>query len=81
MCTYILVDSSQNLLSVLKHRSMEKSVERCELSIVEGLDADPGSDEEVDGLESKLVIRFLCKHGASTSSRFGHVRMTKPQAL
>ena len=79
--TDILPDSLQNLLSVLKHRSTEKSVERCELSIVEGLDTDPASDEEVDSLESKLVIKFLCKHGAPASSRFGYPRIMGSQAL
>lgn len=79
--TDILPDLLQNLLSVLKHRSTEKSVERCELSIVEGLDTDPASDEEVDSLESKLVIKFLCKHGAPTPSRFGYPRIMGSQAL
>lgn len=55
------------MLSVLKHRTVEKSVERCEISIIEGADADEVSDEETDSLESKLVIRFLCKHGTSSS--------------
>lgn len=46
---------------------MERSVERCELSIVEGTDGAEGSDEEVDSLESKLVVKLLCKHGSSSS--------------
>ena len=46
---------------------MEKSVERCELSIVEGTQqqANERSDEDQDGLESKLIIRLHCKHGDS----------------
>ena len=81
ICTDILPDLLQSLLSVLKHRSTEKSVERCELSIVEGLDTDPASDEEVDSLESKLIIKFLCKHGAPTSPRSGYPGMMRSQAL
>ncbi|KAF5351682.1 hypothetical protein D9756_007695 [Leucocoprinus leucothites] len=60
---------AKNLLSVLKHRTVEKAVERCELSIVEGSDSDAESDEETDSLESKLVIRFLCKHGVVKTHR------------
>lgn len=52
----------------MKHRTVEKSVERCELSIVEGTDGDESSDEEVDSLESKLIIKLLCKHGKQVSS-------------
>lgn len=44
---------------------MEKSVERCVLSIIEGENGDAESDEEVDSLESKLVVKLLCKHGRS----------------
>lgn len=55
---------SQSLLSILKHRTVEKSVERCELSIVEGNDQE--GDRE-DGLESKLILRLHCKHGDSNS--------------
>ncbi|KAI0031448.1 Rad9/Ddc1, partial [Vararia minispora EC-137] len=48
------------LLSVLKHKSLDRTVERCELSLIEG-SADAEDDE--DGLESKLIIRICCKHG------------------
>ncbi|KAJ3554908.1 hypothetical protein NP233_g12328 [Leucocoprinus birnbaumii] len=60
---------TKNLITVLKHKTVEKAVERCELSIVEGSDVDPTSDEEVDSLESKLIIRFLCKHGVVKTHR------------
>ncbi|KXN90855.1 Cell cycle checkpoint control protein RAD9A [Leucoagaricus sp. SymC.cos] len=60
---------AKNLLSILKHRTVEKSVERCELSIVEGAEADEESDGEFDSLESKLVVRFLCKHGVVKTHR------------
>jgi len=50
----------KSLLSILKHKTVEKSVERCELSIMEGNDQD-GEDE--DNLESRMVVRLHCKHG------------------
>lgn len=43
-------------------------MDRCELSIVEGVlpsqgaDQDEG-DEDRDSLESKLIVRLYCKHG------------------
>jgi len=56
---------SQALLSILKHRTVEKTVDKCEFSIVEG--DPPGQteddDEEHDSLESKLIVRLHCKHG------------------
>jgi cell cycle checkpoint control protein RAD9A len=51
----------QWLLAILKRGASDKTVERCELSIV-----DPevgGTEEEEDSLESKLIIRTYCKHG------------------
>lgn len=56
----------QSLLAVLKHRTVEKTVEKCELSIVDG-DVNHGdsSDEERDTLESQLIVRLHCKHGKS----------------
>lgn len=50
---------AQSLLSILRHRAVEKTVEKCEMSIVEG----GGSDVEEDGLESRLVVVLHCKHG------------------
>ncbi|KAF9447953.1 hypothetical protein P691DRAFT_760339 [Macrolepiota fuliginosa MF-IS2] len=60
---------AKNLLSILKHRTVERSVERCELSIVEGTGGDEGSDEEIDSLESKLIVKLLCKHGVVKTHR------------
>jgi cell cycle checkpoint control protein RAD9A len=46
---------------------VDKTVDRCELSIVEG--ASPSDDEreedseERDSLESRLIVRLHCKHG------------------
>jgi cell cycle checkpoint control protein RAD9A len=42
---------------------VEKSAERCELSIVEGSLDEGNDDEEHDSLESKLIIKLYCKHG------------------
>lgn len=54
----------QSLLSILKHRTVEKTVDRCELSIVEGAsDQNEEPDEERDAFESKLIVRLHCKHG------------------
>lgn len=49
----------------MKHRTVEKAVERCELSIVEGVqpENDQSTDEDRDSLESKLIVRMHCKHG------------------
>lgn len=57
----------QSLLSILKHRTVEKTVDRCEMSVVEGRDAteEETSEENRDDLETRLIIRLHCKHGAS----------------
>ncbi|KAF7298228.1 hypothetical protein HMN09_01044800 [Mycena chlorophos] len=55
---------TKSLLSILRHRTIEKSVERCELSIVEGTaGSEARLDESQDGLESRLIVRLHCKHG------------------
>jgi cell cycle checkpoint control protein RAD9A len=56
----------------LKHRTIEKTVDRCELSIVEGVLRNHGADEDEDeedrdSLESRLIVRLYCKHGNSGS--------------
>ena len=61
-------------MTILKHRTVEKSVDRCELSIVDGSpdEANPDDDEDDeanrdrDTLESKLIVRLYCKHGDYT---------------
>ncbi|KAF7782179.1 hypothetical protein Agabi119p4_1555 [Agaricus bisporus var. burnettii] len=60
---------AKNLLSILRHRTVEKSVERCILSIVEGENGNAESDEEIDSLESKLIVKLLCKHGVVKTHR------------
>ncbi|EPQ56505.1 hypothetical protein GLOTRDRAFT_115739 [Gloeophyllum trabeum ATCC 11539] len=56
---------TKSLLSILKHRTVEKSVTRCELSVVEGVmsERDEVDSAESDTLESKLIVRLHCKHG------------------
>ena len=56
-----LITDNQSLLAVLKRAAGDKSVEKCELSIVDPESGD--MDEEEDSLESKLVVRMHCKHG------------------
>ena len=55
----------QSLLSILKHRTVEKLASRCDLSIIEGTPDDRAEEEqeEEDSLESRLVIKLHCKHG------------------
>ncbi|EGO00084.1 hypothetical protein SERLA73DRAFT_180503, partial [Serpula lacrymans var. lacrymans S7.3] len=60
------------LLSILKHRTIDKAVERCELSIVEGAAPDEeqgGIEDDHDTLESKLIVRLHCKHGVVKTHR------------
>ncbi|KAK7057232.1 Rad9-domain-containing protein [Favolaschia claudopus] len=61
---------TKSLLSILRHRTVEKSVERCELSILDGAPQDNDrSDDDRDGLESRLVVRLHCKHGVVKTHR------------
>lgn len=63
----------QTLLSILRHKTVEKSLERCEMSIVEGVEGGAaGEEEQVEdqSAESKLVIRLHCKYGTFGSDNF-----------
>ncbi|KAG5647049.1 hypothetical protein DXG03_001419 [Asterophora parasitica] len=62
---------TKSLLSILKHRTVEKTVERCEMSIVEGHEAndDETQEENHDNLETRLIIRMHCKHGVVKTHR------------
>ncbi|KAL1744775.1 Rad9/Ddc1, partial [Schizophyllum fasciatum] len=53
--------TARSMLSILKHRTVEKTVERCEFSIVDG-DQQEDAGEDHDALESKLIIKLHCKH-------------------
>ncbi|KAF9649182.1 hypothetical protein BDM02DRAFT_3260512 [Thelephora ganbajun] len=58
---------TKSLLAVLKRGAGDKTVEKCELSIV---DPEAGeTEEEEDSLESKFVVRMHCKHGVVKTHR------------
>ncbi|KAI6149983.1 Rad9-domain-containing protein [Pisolithus thermaeus] len=61
----------KTFLSILKHKTIEKTVERCELSIVEGPTQDDQAEpsEDQDSLESRLIVRFYCKLGIIKTHR------------
>ncbi|KAG9316562.1 Rad9-domain-containing protein [Chiua virens] len=58
----------KTLLSIFKHRTLEKTVERCELVITDGLSSDQSQEDE-DTLESRLIVRLHCKHGIVKTHR------------
>ncbi|KII92728.1 hypothetical protein PLICRDRAFT_51091 [Plicaturopsis crispa FD-325 SS-3] len=61
---------AKSLLSILRHRAVDKSVDKCEMSIVEGSSVrEKDGDEDSDGLESKLIVRMHCKHGVVKTHR------------
>ncbi|KAL0577028.1 hypothetical protein V5O48_004962 [Marasmius crinis-equi] len=66
------------LLSILKHHFGDSSVERCEISIVEGDGNETFDAEDEDSLESRLIVRLHCKHGVVKTHKL--VLMT-PQSL
>jgi cell cycle checkpoint control protein RAD9A len=51
----------QPLLAILKHKALEKTLERLDLIVVDGVFNHEG--EDFDGLEGKLIVRLHCKHG------------------
>ncbi|KAI0078686.1 hypothetical protein K474DRAFT_1641090 [Panus rudis PR-1116 ss-1] len=62
--------STKSLLAVLKPKTVEKTVTRCEMSIVHGAaHAEDENDDEHDSLESKLIVRLHCKHGVVKTHR------------
>ncbi|CAE6442119.1 unnamed protein product [Rhizoctonia solani] len=57
---------AKTLLSILRHKTVEKSLEKCEMSIVEGVEGGVAEGEEQaedQSAESKLVLRLHCKYG------------------
>ncbi|KAI6046230.1 Rad9-domain-containing protein [Pisolithus marmoratus] len=62
---------TKTFLSILRHRTIEKTVERCELSIIEGPTQDDQGEpsEDEDSLESRLIVRFYCKLGIVKTHR------------
>ncbi|KAI0286020.1 Rad9-domain-containing protein [Russula aff. rugulosa BPL654] len=57
----------QPLLAILKHKALEKTLERLDLIIVDGVFNH--EDEDFDGLEGKLIVRLHCKHGIVKTHR------------
>lgn len=57
----------QPLLTILKHKTLEKTLDRLDLIIVDGVPID--GDEDHDGLEGKLIVRLHCKHGIVKTHR------------
>ena len=55
---------SQPLLAIIKHKTLEKTLERLDFIIVDGVSNH--EDEDLDGLEGKLIVRLHCKHGEVT---------------
>jgi len=56
---------SQPLLAILKHKALDKILERFDLIVVDGVSNH--EDEDLDGLEGKLIVRLHCKHGEVTN--------------
>lgn len=54
----------QPLLAILKHKTLEKTLERFDLIVVDGVFSH--EDEDLDSLEGKLIVRLHCKHGEVT---------------
>ncbi|CAL1714621.1 unnamed protein product [Somion occarium] len=61
--------SIKSLLGVLKPKTVEKTVTKCDLSIVHGEAPEGEEDEDHDSLESKLIVRLYCKHGVVKTHR------------
>jgi len=57
----------QPLLAILKHKTLEKTLDRLDLIIVDGVSID--GDEDHDSLEGKLIVRLHCKHGIVKTHR------------
>ncbi|KAI0630855.1 Rad9-domain-containing protein [Trametes polyzona] len=60
------------LLQILKHKTIEKSCEKCELVISDGASQPLREDEDNedrDTLESRLTVRLHCKHGVVKTHR------------
>jgi hypothetical protein len=77
-----MVSHDQSLLSILKHKTVEKTVEKCELviahpSITPALD----DSQEHDSLESTLTVRLHCHHGESAAVSSWSTVFTEPHQV
>ncbi|KAI0306022.1 Rad9/Ddc1, partial [Multifurca ochricompacta] len=60
----------QPLLAILKHKNLEKALERLDLVIIDGITTHSDHEQgDHDSLESKLIIRLHCKHGIVKTHR------------
>ncbi|OSD05489.1 hypothetical protein PYCCODRAFT_1362252 [Trametes coccinea BRFM310] len=67
-----LLTRIQPLLQILKHKTIEKSCEKCEFVISDGAPQVPrlgNEGDDQDTLESRLTIRLHCKHGVVKTHR------------
>ncbi|KAI0272404.1 Rad9-domain-containing protein [Gloeopeniophorella convolvens] len=75
----------QPLLAILKHKTLEKTVDRIDFVIVDGVSSP--EDEDHDSLESRLILRLHCKHGIVKTHRLllqagsGQLQLHEPEAL
>ncbi|KAI0369203.1 hypothetical protein BV20DRAFT_1021341 [Pilatotrama ljubarskyi] len=59
-------------LQILKHKTIEKSCEKCEFVISDGASQEcrlENEDDDHDTLESRLTVRLHCKHGVVKTHR------------
>ncbi|PFH46182.1 hypothetical protein AMATHDRAFT_183784, partial [Amanita thiersii Skay4041] len=70
-CTFTIQSqySLNSLLSIMKHRTIEKSVERCEISISDQPNEDADVAVDKSNIEGKLIVRLHCKHGVIKTHR------------
>ncbi|OBZ73734.1 Cell cycle checkpoint control protein RAD9A [Grifola frondosa] len=71
---------TKSLLSILKHKTVEKAAEKCELTIQDGASSEDDADE-VDSLESRLIVRLHCKHGLCTAAYVSFAGVVKTHRL
>jgi cell cycle checkpoint control protein RAD9A len=61
--------NEQSLLSVFKHRTVEKTVERSDILIIDETTSQSQSrllDGDNGSVESKVIVRLHCKQGANS---------------
>ncbi|KAG5733244.1 Cell cycle checkpoint control protein RAD9A [Termitomyces sp. T112] len=61
---------TRSLLSILRHRTVEKSVERCEMSIVNLFQAEGRIlEDNQNEVGTRLIVRLHCQHGVIKTHR------------
>lgn len=64
----------------MKHRTVEKTVQRCEMSIVNGPWSQAGGGklrEDQRELETRLIVRLDCQHGLSGLLHYAEMNWTE----